>query len=62
MNERPHEMAKAGWMLCVVGPYHENSLPYDFPTATFSRLSEAGSTSPEAEARWVHENIFLKAK
>ncbi len=56
----PHEMSQAGWMLGVVGPYHENSLPYDFPRATFSRLSEASTTSPEAEARWVHENISFK--
>jgi hypothetical protein len=58
----PHERAMARWMLGVVGPYQETSLPYDLPRATFSRFTETGTSSPEDEARWVHENIFLKAQ
>ncbi|MGB4772678.1 MAG: hypothetical protein WBP58_14520 [Chitinophagaceae bacterium] len=57
MNE-PHWAAKNGWMLGVVGPYFDDSKPYDFPSATFSRI---GSTeNPDEEAKWVHENISLK--
>ncbi|HEV7380749.1 MAG TPA: FeoB-associated Cys-rich membrane protein [Dyadobacter sp.] len=40
VNE-PHWAAKDGWMLGVVGPYFDDSKPYHFPQATFSRM---GST------------------
>lgn len=57
----PHWAAKDGWMLGVVGPYFEDSKPYDFPAATFSRCSsKLGEIEPEEEAKWVHENIALK--
>lgn len=58
VNE-PHWAAKDGWMLGVVGPYYDESRPYDFPQATFSRVSSTiDKVSPEEEARWVHENIL----
>ena len=59
VNE-PHWAAKDGWMLGVVGPYVEDSEPYDMPSATFSRLHKVGETSAVEEAKWVHENISLK--
>jgi hypothetical protein len=61
MTNEPHWAAKDGWMLGVVGPYFEDSKPYDFPTATFSRCSsKVGEIKPKEEAKWVHENIALK--
>lgn len=57
VNE-PHWAAKDGWILGVVGPYFDNSKPYDFPQATFSRVSSTlDKVTPEEEAKWVHENI-----
>jgi hypothetical protein len=57
VNE-PHWAAKDGWILGVVGPYFDDSVPYDFPHSTFSRLSSTiDKVSPEEEARWVYENI-----
>jgi len=62
INE-PHWAAKDGWMLGVVGPYFDDSKPYDFPSGTFSRLSSKyETTSPDDEAKWVHENISMKNK
>lgn len=61
MTNEPHWAAKDGWMLGVVGPYFEDSKPYDFPAATFSRCSsKVGEIEPKEEAKWVHENIALK--
>jgi diadenosine tetraphosphatase ApaH/serine/threonine PP2A family protein phosphatase len=60
VNE-PHWAAKDGWILGVVGPYFDDSKPYDFPQATFSRVSSTvDKVTPNEEARWVHENISLK--
>ncbi|WP_336664284.1 DUF4303 domain-containing protein [Elizabethkingia meningoseptica] len=60
VNE-PHWAASDGWMLGVVGPYFDDSLPYDFPQATFSRMDSAASKiTPEQEVQWVHEHIFLQ--
>jgi hypothetical protein len=60
INE-PHWASKDGWMLGVVGPYFEDSKPYDFPHATFSRLnSKFDKVKAEDEAKWVHENISMK--
>ncbi|MDR2149204.1 MAG: hypothetical protein LBE91_22415 [Tannerella sp.] len=57
----PHWNAKNGWSLGVVGPYFDNSKPYDFPSSTFSRISSTlDRITPEEEAKWVHENITLK--
>jgi hypothetical protein len=54
----PHWAAIHGWMLGVVGPYFDNSEPYDHPKSTFSRLSaKIDAVIPRDEARWVHENI-----
>ena len=62
-TNEPHWAAKEGWMVGVVGPYFDDSDPYDFPHATFSRLSSKfGTTSPDEEAAWVHKNISLKHK
>ena len=57
VNE-PHWAAKNNWILGVVGPYFDGSNPYDYPQAIFSRVtSTVDKTSPEDEAKWVHENI-----
>jgi hypothetical protein len=57
----PHPAAANGWTLGVVGPYFEESEPHEHPFATFSRKSSRfGETTPNEEARWVHENIFLR--
>lgn len=57
INE-PHWAAQNGWMLGVVGPYFDDSKPYDFPHATFSRLDS--KISPEEEVHWVHKNIAMR--
>jgi len=55
-----HWAAKNGWMLGVVGPYFDDSNPYDH-TGAFSRLSSRSETTlPEEEAKWIHENITLR--
>jgi len=60
VNE-PHWAAKEGWCLGVVGPYFDDSNPYDFPKSTFSRIgSRLGKVSPDEEAKWVHENISMR--
>jgi hypothetical protein len=60
VNE-PHWASKDGWILGVVGPYFDDSKPYDFPTATFSRFSsKLGTIEPEVEAKWVHDNISMR--
>ena len=56
-----HSAAKNGWILGVVGPYFDDSEPYDYPDATFSRISSTiDKVSPDEEARWVHDNIANK--
>jgi hypothetical protein len=58
----PHWAAKDGWILGVAGPYFDNSKPYDLPSATFSRFSsKLGTIEPDDEAKWVHQNLVLKA-
>lgn len=60
VNE-PHWAAKDGWCIGVVGPYFDDSKPYDFPRSTFSRMdSTLDMVTPEEEAKWVHENISLR--
>lgn len=60
VNE-PHWAAKFGWMLGVVGPYSDDSKPYDFPGATFSRISSTpDKVTPEEEVKWVHDNISMR--
>ena len=60
VNE-PHWAAKDGWFLGVVGPYFDDSKPYDFPQATFCRItSKLDKVTPDEEAKWVHENISMK--
>lgn len=57
VNE-PHWAAKDGWILGVVGPYFDDSKPYDFPQATFSRVSSTlDKVTTDEEAKWVHDNI-----
>jgi len=57
--DEPHRAAKKGWILGVVGPYFNDSKPYDHPGCTFSRLSlKSNNGSAEQEAQWVHENIL----
>lgn len=58
-TNEPHWASKDGWMLGVVGPYFDDSQPYDF-TSTFSRLtSKLDEISAVEEAKWVHENIAM---
>lgn len=60
VNE-PHWVANDGWFLGVVGPYFDESKPYDFPQATFSRIgSTIEKVTPDEEAKWVHENISMR--
>lgn len=62
MNE-PHWAAKDGWILGVVGPYFDDSEPYNHASATFSRVSSTvEKISPEEEARWVHEHISMRRR
>tara|TARA_R110001606_G_scaffold8263_1_gene36204 strand:+ start:61 stop:663 length:603 start_codon:yes stop_codon:yes gene_type:complete len=58
--DKSHWASDNGWMLGVVGPYFEDSKPYDFPHATFSRLSKLENIEPKDEAMWVHEKISMK--
>ncbi len=58
----PHWAAKHNWMLGVVGPYFDNSKPFDLPIATHSRLSKSIKTTPKEEVLWVHRNIYLGKK
>jgi hypothetical protein len=61
INE-PHPAAKRGWMLGVVGPYFDDSEPYDYPSCTYSRFSRNSTIgSCEEEAIWVHENILMQS-
>lgn len=59
VNE-PHWAAADGWLLGVVGPYFDDSKPYDFPGGTFSRFKKFGTVEPEEEVAWVHENIAMR--
>ncbi|MFC0878803.1 hypothetical protein ACE01N_19565 [Saccharicrinis sp. FJH2] len=60
VNE-PHWAAKDDWILGVVGPYFDDSKPYDHPGATFSRVSSRLETiTPDEEAKWVHEHISMR--
>lgn len=59
----PHWAAENGWMPGIVGPYFDDSKPYDRAGATFSRVSSTvDKTTPEAEARWVHEHISMRKR
>jgi hypothetical protein len=57
--DEPHFCAKHGWMIGIVGPYFEDSRPFDIPYATFSRLKKKSEVSPEEETVWVHDNISM---
>ena len=60
-TNEPHWAAKDGWILGVVGPYFDDSKPYDFAQSTFSRIiSMSENSDPEAEAKWVHQNISMR--
>ncbi|MFT4204516.1 MAG: hypothetical protein QM610_11475 [Chitinophagaceae bacterium] len=60
VNE-PHWAEKDGWFLGVVGPYFDDSKPYKFPHATFSRISITfDKVTADEEAKWVHENISMR--
>lgn len=59
--DEPHWAAKDGWILGVVGPFFDDSKPYDHSGATFSRVSSTlDKVSPDEEAKWVHENISMR--
>ena len=55
VNEH-HWASKDGWLLGVVGPYYDDSKPYDFPNFTNSRFVGIDHVSPEEEVKWAHEN------
>lgn len=60
-TDEPHWAAKDGWCLGVVGPYFDDSKPYDFAGATFSRIgSKFDNITAEEEAKWVHENVSMR--
>ena len=61
LMNHPHRAAQKGWMLGVVGPYFDESKPYDHPNSTFSRFHDVpdANCAAEEEAKWVHENISL---
>lgn len=61
MNE-PHWAAKGGWMVGVVGPFFDDSQPYHYAGATFSRMGSMDKISPDEEAKWVHEKISLRRR
>jgi hypothetical protein len=62
-THEPHWAAKSSWMLGVVGPYFDDSKPYDPVGSTFSRMGNTIDTiSPEEEVMWVHKNISLRRK
>lgn len=56
-TKAPRWAAALGWMMGIVGPYADRSMPYEVPKRVFSRFNKVGSVSPELEVRWVHENI-----
>lgn len=57
----PHWASKNGWILGVVGPYFDDSQPYAPAQCTFSRASSTlANTTPEEEAKWVHENLAMR--
>lgn len=56
-TKAPHWAAGNNWMLGVSGPYITEMLPYAVPRRVFSRFNPVGSTSPEAEAQWVHKHV-----
>lgn len=59
-TDPPHWAANNGWMLGVVGPYFDDSNPYDYPKSTFSRLSKLTDVTASEEANWVHKNLSLR--
>jgi hypothetical protein len=56
-TKEPRWAAALDWMMGIVGPYAERSMPYEVPKRVFSRFNKVDSASPELEVRWVHENI-----
>lgn len=61
LTNEPHWASKNGWMFGVVGPYFDDSQPYDSVGSTFSRLTPKESgVSVEDEVKWVHENISMR--
>lgn len=57
----PHRAADYIWILGVVGPFFDDSQPYDFPASTFSRVSSTvDQVTPEEEVMWVHKNIGMR--
>ncbi|OXE98198.1 hypothetical protein BC749_12021 [Flavobacterium araucananum] len=61
LTYEPHWASKVGWCLGVVGPYFDDSKPYDFAQATFSRIdSKLKNVTADEEAKWVHDNISMR--
>jgi hypothetical protein len=46
-------------MLGVVGPFIDDSEPYDSRASAFSRFCAIDRFSPEEEVKWVHEKLHL---
>lgn len=54
----PHWAAKDGWMIGVVGPFAEDSLPYEPVNGTFSRFNSIEGHTAEEEVLWVHSRLM----
>lgn len=61
ITDPPHWSSKDGWMIGTVGPYFNDSKPYDWAAGTFSRLLKLNEATAEQEAEWVHKNIYRKS-
>lgn len=57
--DAPHWAAQYNWMIGVVGPYQNDTSPYQEPLKIFSRFNSIQNVSPEMEVQWVHNNISV---
>ena len=60
-TNEPHWAAKDGWMIGAVGPYFNDSYPYDWTTGTFSKFTKLKETTPEKEVEWIHKNVYRRS-
>jgi len=60
----PSYAAKCGWMIGIVGPYSNNSKPYEQPKVISSRFvkSKYGEITPKEEVLWAHNNLYLDSR
>lgn len=58
-----HWAAANGWMLGVVGPYFEDSEPYDWSDVSFSRLNvDSDEATAAEEASWCHKHFVVSSE